>query len=176
MNKAIYNTEIGRLMVLLLPCILRRARMASLTDALSQPFKELLVRAQAIYDDTEHRTLYNGQVCRLQMLLNDKLDPDMRGIRVTDGDLITGAAYILYKRGADRGRSDAMKARGASVQVMLPTRAASMKTKYDFTVAVPRRVLPEADHQTKERNMRKLTALVNTYKLPSTKWNVAATQ
>lgn len=170
MNENIFNTSIHRLMVLLLPTPLRKDGIITLLDAMATPFAILMDKIRAWHKQTKHRALYNGQVCRMEMMLNDQLDEDGRGIRVIDGDVITGAAVLLQVREHDGAPTP--KRRGDSDNaVILPSRAASTKTKYDFTVLIPERIMQGLQPQENDSKTQTLIALVNTYKLPSTKWN-----
>lgn len=174
MNQEIFKTDVARLMVLLLPTPQRQPLMVGMAGEAATPFATILGRIKAWYDDTRHRAQYNGQVCRLAMLLNDKMDEELRGIRVVDGNLITGAAVYARQPGEP---TMTPKERGAENGVVIvPSRAASVATKYDFKILVPKRIVPETGTPERTQMERYMAALVNTYKLPSTKWNWQAVE
>ena len=170
MDKTIFKTGIARLMVLLLPTPLRRAGMVAALESLGVPFAKVLGSIEGQYYTIEHRAQYNGQVCRLEMMLNDLLDPQ-RGIRVVEGDLITADAYIVKERGV-RNLQGFPKVRGAAAQILIPSRRASQHTKYDFTVVMPAHLTEGGTAAGTESMRRRLTTLVNTYKQPGTRWNI----
>jgi hypothetical protein len=172
MTKTIFDTSILRLMVLLLPMALRKTGMMSLLEALGVPLTKHIGDIKTHYEDIEHRALYNGQVCRMEMLLNDKFDESVRGIRIVDGDMITAPAYCALPR-AHRSVQGYPKRRGQpDGQILLPNRLASQHVKFDFTVVLPSRIMEGMTSDEEAATIRRLTALVNTYKLPGTRWEI----
>ena len=86
----IFNFKIEKLVILLIPSFLRKARMVGWIRTLSAPISQLY------YDFIQKRYLdikklgLNGQVCYLRKALNDAFDIEQRRIRIWDGNQYKG--------------------------------------------------------------------------------------
>lgn len=65
-------------------------------NVLLKPFKMIYLDFQAVKSDYLYKVAYNGQVCMLQRILNDKFDNVNRGIYITERGLIN-IEYQFYK-------------------------------------------------------------------------------
>ncbi len=153
-------------MVLLLPMALRKTGIMTLMETLGTPLADTLGNIQKLHQTITQQALYNGQVCRLEMLLNDKLDV-LRGIQVVDGNDATGEPYFVLSRGTYNAQGFP-KRRGQSGQTIIPSRSSSKHIRNDFKVILPSYLNDDRIATTKKI----ATALVNTYKLPGTLWQL----
>lgn len=93
-----YNINWSRLVALLLPFDLRKAKIVSYLIALIEPIKQayndfLAFRTQQLYEAE-----INGQTIKLERVLNDTFDPIDRRIFITDGEYFTPPIfYEEYK-------------------------------------------------------------------------------
>ena len=174
MNKTIFDTSIRRLMAQLTPIVLRQPGFTTLTDRLASPLDGVLAQVRTAHRDVERRTLYNGQTRRLQMCLNDALDPDQRRILVVDGNALSDPVpYALLR--TKPGTATPLE-RGASPALMLMSRKSITQPRYDFYVVIPDDLLPDgadtASTAIRTDKTNTLAALTNTYKLPSKRWRL----
>lgn len=84
-----YNIDFEKLIGLLTPTILRRAKMLAFLRMLVVPLKRIhydfLQKRNARNGDL-YRLGHNGQVCYLRKMLNDNFDNEQRRIRILDGN------------------------------------------------------------------------------------------
>lgn len=97
------NIDFDRLVGLLTPTILRRAKMLAFLRILVAPLKRIhydfLQKRNARNGDL-YRLNHNGQVCYLRKMLNDNFDPEKRRIRILDGNLFK--AKYIYTEGEQK--------------------------------------------------------------------------
>lgn len=167
----ILDTDIKRLGVMILPTCLRRPMLIGLVYYMLTPLYTLLGLLKDWRKETLHRVRYNGQTVNLELCLNDKLDPALRRIRITDSSMSSGRGYYVYRRGVNY--NDMVLARGKMPCVILAGRASGGQI-CDFVVNVPRDVV-----DTKGQNYNKLgdpsktmMTLLNRYKLPSKRYEI----
>ena len=84
-EERIYNVNVRRLALLVLPTWLRRPLAGALIYAGVCPLGRLLGELRSYRRETGYRLSHNGQVCRLRGVLNDEFDPERRRIVIEDG-------------------------------------------------------------------------------------------
>lgn len=157
----LYDINIKRLSLLLLPTFWRRPLFAALTYAAVAPLQALHTRFMRWKIETDYRLRYNGQVCHLQAVLNDRFDPGERRITVTD-DAADNDRALLHHRGAEQslripvrgGRSLAFNRRGFDGI-----------SGYDFWVNLPLA-------QQERIDTAQVRAVVDNYKLASKRFSI----
>lgn len=162
MNNAILQTRMERLVILLLPTVMRKPGIIAIVCAITKPIAALYTALVRWRQNTIEELKYNGQTCRLQYCLNSILDPMDRRIYIVDGTTGHGMPYWVYARGHSTYNDDLPLHRGAPGRhIILNSRESNAEKHYHFYVVVPDGV--NCDSQ-------RLKALVNTYKLPSKTW------
>lgn len=153
-----YDISYQRLALALVPLALRQPVLMAFLYVLLSP----VVYCASLFDrfrtDTDYRLTHNGQVCCLTAVLNDRFDPALRRITITDAEPLRGNILYLRKVG-----NFLMAPRRNSTAVTLNRRAFSGSDSVDFAVIVPavlRGTFPQNQMQ----------ALVNTYKLASKRY------
>ncbi len=86
MSNKVYDIDVKKLSVLLLPTFLRKPKMVAWLHSLVTP----LVSLHYVFMQKRAADLYNlnhnGQVCYLRGALNDAFDVELRRIQITDGN------------------------------------------------------------------------------------------
>ncbi|MDN3673070.1 hypothetical protein QWY99_08420 [Flavobacterium branchiarum] len=83
-----YKIDFDRLILLLLPTSLRKIRLFGYIKALISPINSLHYQWTQIRTDNLLKLSYNGQKCYLRKALNDKFDPELRRITISDVEQI----------------------------------------------------------------------------------------
>ena len=155
----IYDVNIKRLALLVLPTWLRKPLCGALIYAGVSPLGRLLQQLRAYRQETSYRLEHNGQVCKLRGLLNDMFDPELRRIRIEEmGDTV--APQSIYMRATGRqvligdGRGHVVNRRGFGGA-----------NGYDFWVSLPEAIRGTVDE-------RRLRAAVNMFKLASKRYDI----
>lgn len=81
-----FNINFHKLVVLLLPTFLRKAKLVAYLTALITPVKIMYDDFVAARAANLYKLAHNGQVCYLRKALNDSFDPAQRRIIITDGN------------------------------------------------------------------------------------------
>ncbi len=148
----VFDIDIKKLTVLLLPIALRKSRIVALLRSMVMPLVSLhylfMVKRTADLYKLEH----NSQVCYLRAALNDHFDNNARRIRIIDGN--------QYKR-------NYIYTRGEEKPVYLGTtflydRADYADTGVDFIVEVP----------TEAYRQYEMQALIDFYRLASKRYKI----
>ncbi len=151
MNR-IYDIEIKKLAVLLLPTFMRKIRIVAWLHCLVTPLVSLhyafMQKRQADLYNLNH----NGQVCYLRAVLNDSFDVEKRRIRIVDGN--SYKRNYIYTRGEQKSKHLGV--------MYLHERADYSDTGVDFIVEVPRETY-------KENEMK---ALIDFYRLASKRYKI----
>ncbi len=158
-NKNIYAVNWNKLVSWLLPSELFKPKMFAWCKALIAPISTLHGLFLAFRKQKNYELAITGQVCLLEKLLNDKFDTAQRRIYITDGEK-TKRKYAFT----------------ASEFVPLPTYTVAENkplfiyqdgeistTTYHFIVNVPTIL---------RFNNDVMISLLNTFKLPSRKFNI----
>lgn len=93
---SIFDIDINKLSAQLIPQRLRQARISALVEVMVSPLAYLLglfgiERAKTIYE-----LMHNGQICRLEAVLNDRFDNTLRRIYIEEGTVVL--AKRIYRR------------------------------------------------------------------------------
>lgn len=161
----IYNVNIKRLALLVLPTWLRRPLVGALIYAGVSPLGRLLQELRTYRDATSYRLRHNGQVCRLRGALNDMFDPKERRITISDGSAAGGPDSCLRLFARAEEKHELVPCRNGSRAMILNRRGFSGVSGYDFWVSIPAQLRGEIDET-------RLSAAVNTYKLVSKRWAI----
>jgi hypothetical protein len=147
MGSKLYETNIKKAAVLLLPSFLRKPAIVAFVQAIVAPVAALKVDFLAFRRDITFRIEHNGQVCRLRGALNDLYDPVERRIIIADGMKMRWATVYWRDTSPQFYLPDIVGRRGFGL------------ADYDFVVQVPAELLPGKEAQ--------LRATVNAFKLAS---------
>lgn len=144
---SLFDVDIRRLGLQLLPMCLRKPLMGALVYAVTQPaaaeLKALLQYRREVCEEMKR----NGQTCNLQRMLNDTFDPIQRGITIIETDRSTGITLWLRAEGKTLTTPQTLNSRGYGGS-----------TDLDFAVRLPGRLKGVVDE-------RKLCSMVRRYKL-----------
>lgn len=144
---SLFDVDIRRLGLQLLPMCLRRPLMGALIYAVTQPaaaeLKELLRYRREVNEEMRR----NGQTCNLRRMLNDTFDPVQRGIVIIETENSTG--ITIWLRSEDKT---------LTTPQILNSRGYGGITNIDFVVRLPNRLKGVVDE-------RKLCSIVRRYKL-----------
>ncbi len=146
-----YNIDIKKLVVLLLPTFLRRVKMVAWLHSLVTPLLVLHNDFMRIREKHLYELNHNGQVCYLRKVLNDAFDKKQRRINITDGNKY-GREYI-YTRSEN-------KPKYLGTMYLRP-RSDYADTGVDFIVEVPQEVYNETE----------MRSLIDYYKLASKRYD-----
>ncbi len=153
-----YDISYQRLALALIPLTLRRSTLMGFVYVLLSPVIYCASLFERFRNDTTYRITHNGQVCYLTALINDRFNPTLRRITITDTEPLRG--NILYLR---EENDFLMAPRCNGTAVTLNRRAFSGSDSVDFAVIVPA-VLRDTFPQ------NQMQALINTYKLASKRY------
>lgn len=151
-----YSVDWNRLVVLLLPTSLRKAKLVAFVQALVAPiiqvhYSWLLKRNEDLY-----KMQHTGQVCRLRKVLNDQLDVSLRRIYINDGNAFP--RKYIYTRAENKpvfiGKT------------FIYQNDEYTNTGVDFTVFVPSEII--------NTEVFKLKALIEFYKLAGKRYKLQA--
>lgn len=78
----VYIVDHAKAIILALPTFLRQRKMVAYLNGLIQPLKTLYTAFIIHKDDAIYRVSHDGSVTRLQKVLNDKFDNDLRRIYI----------------------------------------------------------------------------------------------
>lgn len=155
----VYDIKIKRLTLLLLPTALRKPLVAALMQSAVQGCNAIYGGFMRWRGDKDYRLKHNGQVCHLRAILNDMFDIGARRITVDDDESEGLLGTLIYARETGRHLLLPM----ADTGVIINRRGYSGSSGIGFWVTAPRELIKTID---KDR----LSAIVNTYKLASTRW------
>ncbi len=155
----VYDIKIKRLTLLLLPTALRKPLVAALMQSAVQGCNAIYGSFMRWRGDKGYRLEHNGQVCRLRAILNDTFDIGPRRITIDDDESESLLGTLIYTRETGRHLLLPMTDTG----IIINRRGYSGASDIGFWVTVPRELL-----RTIDENM--LSAIVNTYRLASTRW------
>lgn len=152
--------DIYQLGVSLLPTVLRRSRFVAIVSVLLGGVGMLQTQGHRYGSEMRYRLGKNAQVCKLRMLLNDKLDAGKRRVELADNEVLSRLLWV-YERAEERplllraGEPEAVSMRGYDAA-----------REIDFVVRVPSEWRGDREKQSR------LVALVNGNKLASKRYRV----
>ncbi|NDV79916.1 hypothetical protein [Dysgonomonas sp. 511] len=153
-----YKVDYIRLVRLLLPTMLRRARLKAFIGAMVVPLTRLHSTFLTFRREILYRITRNGQVCHLTAMLNDNFDYTPRRIYITDADR-EDWGRMLWREHLDRPillRHDEY--------FMLQQERFIGADAIDFVVNVPASLNLSAD------DMARMDSLLRYYKLASKRY------
>ena len=153
-----YKIDYTRLADWLVPSILRRNVLLSLSYALINPVRKLYVDFMKFKTDSEYRLNHNSQVCYLEKVLNDRFDPDEKRITIVDGWRFN-QVYIYKETEGNH------KALNLGTQYIRPSTDFA-DTGVDFIVKLP------GDLTLKESELYEMKTLLNAYKLAGKRYKI----
>ena len=151
-----FRLDLPRLMVLLLPSLLRKPRLVAWLTSLTRPADDLYQQFLTYRGSTLQELAYNGQTALLEKALNDKLDNDLRRIVLRNSTVYLDLLYLNFKRELQPVVYASGKQEGAP---LYPHRASDFLSQVGFTVYAPG--LNARDYQLNILLQRFKIALVN---------------
>lgn len=150
----LFEIDINRLVVLLLPTFLRGKELFAFARAMVQPVYSLMGWFEVNRQANLYNLKHNGQVCYLRAVLNDAFDMQLRRIRLEDSERLDWV--FVYPEAADRPLW--------LDTVVIASEAFTSDEGTDFTVIVPsdlsRAIIPQ------------MISLVNYYKLAGKRYSI----
>ncbi len=154
---SLFDVDIRRLGLQLLPMCLRKPLMGALVYAVTQPaaaeLKELLNYRREVNEEMRR----NGQTCNLRRMLNDLFDPSRRGITIIETSRSTGVTLGLRADGNTLTTPQTLNSRGYGGS-----------TDLDFAVRLPSRLQGKIDE-------RQVSSVVRRYKLAGMRFGLEYT-
>ena len=96
----IYKLSYKKLSAMLVPTFLRKPRILAFVQALAFPLKVMHNELMQYRSEAMYRLVHNGQVCRLEKVLNDAFDSVERRIYIKDG--LTFIRRYIYSPDEDK--------------------------------------------------------------------------
>lgn len=155
-----YKIDYNRLEVLYLPTLLRNPILVAYLQSLLVPLDSLYYDWSVFRNDNLYKLQYTGQVCYLRKVLNDRFDPELRRIRIGDGQLYE-TVYIYTEAEA---QNVYIHTEAESDTLWLRTEAETTDTGLDFIVYVPAEIY--------NTQLYALKALVDFYKAGGKRYNI----
>lgn len=144
---SLFDVDLRRLALQLLPMCLRKPLMGALVYAVTKPVDLELNDMLSYRSEVNEEIRRNGQTCNLRRVLNDLFDPQHRGISIIETDHNTG---ITLSRRAD-GKT-------MTTPQVLNNRGYGGSSDLDFAVRLPGRLKGVVDE-------RQVNSVVRRYKL-----------
>lgn len=149
-----FNIDFKRLVVYLLPFVMRRKRLVSFIVSFLIIFQQVYLFFRSNRDDNNKSIRVTPQICSLRKRLNDRFDQVEREIRIDDIHLLN-RTYIYT------GAEEQPKYLGE----IFIYNASEMKNDEGFAVHVPERIQSQSEDA-------QLRAEINKYKLAGTKYTI----
>lgn len=144
---SLFDVDIRRLGLQLLPMCLRKPLMGALVYAVTQPAAAELKELLRYRRDVNEEMKRNGQTCNLRRMLNDTFDPMHRRITIIETVRSTGITLWLRSEGKTLTTPQTLNSRGYGGS-----------TDIDFAVRLPTTLKGVIDE-------RQLCSMVRRYKL-----------
>ena len=157
----IYDLNIKRMALSLVPTFMRRPVMTALVQAAVHGVASAYADFTRWRGQTDEEIFHTGQVCSLRGVLNDMFDPGRRQIEVVDFTPTGESILVLRRREVGRWTRIPMRPKSKVVEC----RGFGGATGYDFEIMVPERLRATID-------MTRLTAVTDRYKLCSRRWTL----
>lgn len=160
----IYSIDFNRLVVALLPTMLRKPGLFALTSCLVKP----LVTLYGMFMQQRKSDLYEAsvtpQVCSLRGLLNDAFDSELRRIKIADGQVNDWTfVYSQTMFNFTEGKLPLWLSSGQ--HQLISKQGVISSIGFDFAVLVPTELRNNNNHN-------RLTSLVDAHKLASKRYIV----
>lgn len=160
----VYDIDIKKLSVLLLPTFLRKAKIVAWLHSLVTPLVSLHYSFIQKRNTDLYKLRHNGQVCYLRSALNDRFDTQQRRIIVTDGNRYK--RQYIYTEAEQKPHSlGTMYLRDSSVYG---------DTGMDFLILIPQNVWDNEKTEVGRDDHRfyDIEGIVDYYKLASKRYKV----
>lgn len=148
----VFDIDLKKLTVLLLPMALRKSRTVALLRSMVMPMAALHYRFTVKRTADLYKLGHNSQVCYLRAALNDSFDVDQRRIRILDGNQYQ--RNYIYTRGEEKPV--------ALGTIYLHDRADYADTGVDFLVEVPSETYRQYE----------MKALIDFYRLAAKRYKI----
>lgn len=149
---AIFNTNIARVVKLLLPSFARtRILLGAIIDSFTEALNSVYTSLKEYRNDVETRLKYNSQTCHLRGMLNDRFDPDDRFFWIENEPSVE---FTMIKRNAEQDFT--MMKENAEFDPTVMFRRDKIVYKNSFIVHAPVSLQPIED---------KIKQSINDYKL-----------
>lgn len=160
----VFELDIKKLSILLLPTFYRKTRIVAWLYALVTPLVSLYYRFTQKRNDDLYKLRHNGQVCYLRAALNDAFDADLRRIEIADGNRYK-RQYIYTEAEQKPCSLGTMYLRDSSVYG---------DTGVDFLVLIPQEVwdAEKTEVATDECRFYEIEGLVDYYRLASKRYKI----
>ncbi len=149
----VYDIDVKKLAVLLLPTFLRKAKLVAWLHCLVTPLVSLHYAFVQKREADLYNLDHNGQVCYLRGVLNDAFDAELRRIKIIDGNRYK--RQYIYTRGEKKPKYLG--------KTYLHQRTDYSDANVDFIVEVPKEIYRENE----------IIALVDFYRLASKKYKIS---
>lgn len=154
---SMFDIDIRRLALQLLPMCLRKPLMGALVYAVTKPATLALEDMLDFRSEVNEEMRRNGQTCNLRRVLNDVFDPKQRKITIIETARNTGVTLALREDGKTLTTPQTLNNRGYGGS-----------TDLDFAIRLPSRLKGIIDE-------RKLNSVVRRYKLAGMRFGIEYT-
>lgn len=144
---SLFDVDLRRLALQMLPMCLRKPLMGALVYAVTKPVDLELNDMLSYRKEVNEEMRRNGQTCNLRRVLNDLFDPQYRGISIIETERKTG---VTLNRRADGKK--------LTTPQILNNRGYGGSSDLDFAVRLPERLKGVVDE-------RQVNSVVRRYKL-----------
>ena len=144
---SLFDVDLRRLALQMLPMCLRKPLMGALVYAVTKPVDLELNDMLSYRNEVNEEMRRNGQTCNLRRVLNDLFDPQYRGISIIETERKTG---VTLSRRADGKK--------LTTPQILNNRGYGGSSDLDFAVRLPIRLKGVVDE-------RQVKSVVRRYKL-----------
>jgi hypothetical protein len=156
----LFQIDINRLVVLLLPTFLRTRINFAFARAMIQPVDTMMDWFNATREANLYNLKHNGQTCYLRAVLNDIFDTELRRIRIGDSERFDWT--YIYPEATDRPLW--LSPIDTGITVLLASEAFTSDEGTDFSVIIPPGI-PKAIRP-------QLISVINYYKLAGKRYSI----
>lgn len=156
-----YRINYKRLVLLLLPTMLRKPVIAAFLEAMTTPVSGLYTRFLSFTDDVRYRLNHNSQVCYLEAVLNDAFDFTERRIYITDAEILEWTRFLWLE-----SEDKPVMLETGEIFILNSERFIGADS-LDFVVNVP------VSLNLSENDYNRMHALLRYYKLASKRYNIS---
>lgn len=166
MNANFYHINWNRLTVLLLPMLLRGARMRAWLYSLVAPIKALHEKFLVFKAESIYKIEHTPQKYSMEKVLNEEFDPDLVRIYIEDGEYFEQ----LYVFSQEEDQPIFVFDQSEYQPVFVYAQDDPEATSVDFNVVLP--LVFENDFNIGSNARNKLEALINFYRLPDKTYKI----
>lgn len=148
---SVFTVDIDKLSKWMLPLRLRTVLLVDLVKCAVKPTKQVYQQFLAHRSENIYEIVHNGQVCKLQAVLNDRFDNTLRRVYIIDGLVIL--PLFTYKR--IEAKPVYMRKRSEATGIRYMRKRSELSLGGTFIVMVPTVLVFD---------MHEMKALTNKYK------------